>query len=148
MVRRQREREYTLLSQSISFSVWHCTAKCFCSPMPVSHLSALAWVTAAVVGRPIQTSSSITEGRYNAPCLSHMLTNPIKCTQTLSELQIPINFLLTPWNYNSAGIVDNFIISWCISGKWRITGTLCDPAWLQMRCIPLAYIRIWRSIPW
>lgn len=91
VVRQQREREYTLLSQSISFSVWHCAAKCFWSLMPLNHLSALAWVTAAMVGRPTNTSSSITEGRYNAIYVSHMPTNPIKRTQTLSELQIPIN---------------------------------------------------------
>lgn len=87
--------------------------------MPVSHLSALARATAAVVGRPTNTSSSITEGRYNVTYVSHMLTNPIKRTQMLSELQTPIKGFLIPWNSDAGPITDNFIIAvvFVVSGR-------------------------------
>ena len=120
--------------------------------MLVSHLSALTWVTAAAVGRPTNTSSSITEGRYNATYVSHMLTNPIKSTQTLSELQIPINVLFMPRHCSTAGIRDNFIIAWCLSSKWGII--LYNSAILHKsvhltkgtHLYTLIHIRIWKSI--
>lgn len=53
--------------------------------MPVTHLSALAWVTVATVGRPPNTSSSITHGRYNASYVRHILTNTIKSVNYKSQ---------------------------------------------------------------
>lgn len=40
-----------------------------------------------------------------------MLTNPIKRTQMLSELQTPIKGFLIPWNSDAGPITDNFIIA-------------------------------------
>lgn len=84
------EDDCTLPSQSIHSSIWQRAAKCFWSLRLPSHLSALAWVTPAAVGRPTHTSSSITAGRYIMP---HTWATCRPIQSEALKLQIQMNVL-------------------------------------------------------
>lgn len=136
------EDERTLLSQSIHFSIWQRAAKCFWSLMLLSHLSAFAWVTPAVVGRPTRTSSSITAGRYIKP---HTWTACRSIQSEALKLQIQTNVhadSLLPRHVHDSDI----LIVWCISCERGLAATCYQSTCLHKCALHLRTLGIWRSM--
>lgn len=133
---------HTALTVNILLSVANCSR----SFKLVSHLSAVARVTATMVGRPTNTSSSITEVRYNATYVSHMPTSPIKRTQMLSELKIPINVppnsLELQRSWNSRQLYNWLLCFW----RMRDYRNIDHAGMLTEMYVSLVYIRTRGSI--